>query len=104
MGVNILFEKRFDPLYFQHLSVEMFVSVTSDSHVSMIKIRLRVRALFFSDPSLDFATPFVESVAACSWTTSQRPEIRQLLLRPENYQLYRCPPSFDETADDGPFM
>ena len=55
-------------------------------------------------PSLDLTTPFVESVAACLWTTSQRPEIRQLLSRPENYQLYRCPPSFDETVDDGSFV
>ena len=24
--------------------------------------------------------------------------------RPENYQLYRCPTSFDETVDDGSFV
>src|SRR3954467_2842462 len=47
-------------------------------------------ALMILIPSLNFATPFVESAAACSWTTSQQPEIRQLLSRPENYQFYRC--------------
>src|SRR4051812_5802027 len=34
----------------------------------------------------------------------QRPEICQLMSRPENYQLYRCPPSFGETMDDGSFV
>src|SRR5438270_505676 len=55
-------------------------------------------------PSLDLATLFAGRVAECSWTTSQRLEIRQLLSRPENYQLYRCPPLFDETTDDGSFV
>ena len=37
-------------------------------------------------------------------TTSQRSEIRQLLSRSENYQLYRYLPDFDETAADGSFV
>src|SRR4051812_8417607 len=65
---------------------------------------LHCPALMTPMPSLDLATPFVESVAACSWITSQRPEIRQLLSRPENYQLYRCPPSFGEIVDYGSFV
>src|SRR3954467_1588537 len=55
-------------------------------------------------PSLDLAASFIGSVAKCSWALSQRPEIRQFLSRPENYQLYRCPPSFDETVNDGSFV
>src|SRR3954471_2158302 len=55
-------------------------------------------------PSLDLATPFVGSVVECSWTTSQRLEIRQLLSCLENYQLYRCRPLFDGTVDDGSFV
>src|SRR3954462_183958 len=65
---------------------------------------LHCPALMTPTPSFDPATPFVGSVAECSWTLSQRPEIRQFLSRPENYQLYRCPPSFDETANDGSFV
>src|SRR3954471_11275042 len=65
---------------------------------------LHCPVLMTSMPSLDLATPFIGSVAACSWTTSQRPEICQLLSYLENYQLYRCPPSFDETVDDRSFL
>src|SRR3954463_12512924 len=55
-------------------------------------------------PSSDLTTPFIRSVAECSWALSQWPEIRQLLSHPENYLLYRCPPSFDETVDGGSFV
>src|SRR3954470_3508824 len=55
-------------------------------------------------PLFDLAAPFIRSVAECSWTLSQRPEICQFLSRPENYLLYRCPPSFDEAVDGGSFM
>src|SRR4051812_11108535 len=65
---------------------------------------LHCPALMTPTPSLDLATPFIGSVAECSWTLSQRPEIRQLLSRPENYQLYRCPPLFDKTVDGGSFV
>src|SRR4051812_43048973 len=65
---------------------------------------LHCPALMTLTPLLDLATPFIGRVAECSWTTSHRPKIHQLLSHPENYQLYRCPPSFDETADDGSFM
>src|SRR3954471_17626611 len=46
---------------------------------------LHCRALITPMPSLDLATPFIGRMAECSWTTSQRLEIRQLLSRPENY-------------------
>src|SRR4051812_37882814 len=65
---------------------------------------LHCPALMTPTPSLDLTTPFIGSVAECSWTLSQRPEIRQLLSRLENYQLYRCPPSFDKTVDGGSFV
>src|SRR5436190_11965350 len=65
---------------------------------------LHCPALMTPTPSLDLATPFIGSVAECSWTLSQRPEICQFLSRPENYQLYRCPPSFDETVNEGSFV
>src|SRR4051812_15024554 len=61
-------------------------------------------ALMTLTPSLNLATPFIGGVAECSWTLSQRPEIRQFLSRPENYQLYRCPPLFDKTVDGGSFV
>src|SRR3954465_2110984 len=53
---------------------------------------LHCPALMTPMPSLDLAIPFIGRVAECLWTTSHRPEVRQLLSRPENYQLYRCPP------------
>src|SRR3954462_9177198 len=62
---------------------------------------LHCPALMTPMPSLDLTTPFIGSVTKCSWAASQRPEIRQLLSRPENYQLYRCPPPFDETVEGG---
>src|SRR4051812_2986563 len=65
---------------------------------------LHCPALMTPMPSLDLATPFIGSVAECLWTSLQQMEIRQLLSRPENYQLYRCPPSFDDTVDDGSFV
>src|SRR4051812_36630444 len=49
---------------------------------------LHCSALMTPVPSLDLAAPFIESVAECSWTLSQRPKIRQFLSHPENYQLY----------------
>src|SRR3954465_11767853 len=57
---------------------------------------LHCPALMIPVPSLDLVVPFIGGVAECSWTLSQRPEILQFLSRPKNYQLYRCPPSFDE--------
>src|SRR4051812_29513033 len=65
---------------------------------------LHCPALMTLMPLLDLATPFIGRVAECSWTTSHRPEVCQLLSHPENYQLCRCPPSFDETVDDGSFV
>src|SRR4051812_8621196 len=55
-------------------------------------------------PSLDLTTPFIKIVATCSWAVSRLPKIRQLLSRPKIYQLYRCPPEFDETAVGGSFV
>src|SRR3954466_15973904 len=58
---------------------------------------LHCPALMTPVPLFALAAPFIGSVVECSWTLSQRPEIRQFLSRPKNYQLHRCPPSFDKT-------
>src|SRR3954470_14412077 len=65
---------------------------------------LHCPALMTPIPSLDLAAPFIRSVAEGSWALSQRVDIRQFLSHSENYQLYRCPPSFDETVDGGSFV
>src|SRR4051812_18143260 len=47
---------------------------------------LHCSALMTPIPSLDLVAPFIRSVAECSWTLSQQPEIRQFLSRSKNYQ------------------